>query len=212
MNNAEHELVAYLTDIKDRKIGFMDLKTDVPGWCIDIHLDARYDMLASECIFDDCTDAQSLLFLESFLAGELSVSWAVSEQLSKLLSKRGHLVSATMDRLLTTRDWSSIGNYLLFLSYLALRKDGADLAARLLDEVPEDGRDALFLACYKLESQMLDRKLMKKFAEWEAEGWTPGSTGELADLEQFIAKWLKLYPYSELEGVIRIYFIHRAVD
>ena len=93
MNPVERVLVSYLADIKSRKMGFIELRTDVTGWCADIHLDARFDLFTSECIFDDCTDGQAKLFLESFLMNGLSVSWSVSEQLSKLLSTRGHLVS-----------------------------------------------------------------------------------------------------------------------
>jgi len=210
MTPSEKTLVSYLTGIKDGKIGFIELRTDVDGWCADISLDARYDLFASECIFDDCNDTEAQMLLEAFLGNGLSVSWSVSEQLSKLLSKRGRLASGKIDPLLKTIDWSSVSNRQLFLSYLALRDDGAALADGLLDIVPEDARDGLFLACHKLSSETLDRKLMDRFVKWEADGWSPTSTGELYALEQFIAKWLDLYPLSDLEGVIRIYFRHIA--
>jgi hypothetical protein len=210
MNPAEQSLVSFLEEIKPRKIGFIDLRTDVHGWCADISLDARYELFSSECIFDDCTDAQAKTLLQAFLEKRLAVSWSVSEQLSKLLSKRGRLVSDTIDRLLETLDWTSCSAEQLFLSYLAVRPDGARWAARLLDEVREDFRDALLLACFRLNSEELDRKLMRKFMEWAAGNWDPAATGELYALEQFIAKWLRLYPYADLEGVIRVYFKHRA--
>jgi hypothetical protein len=204
MSPAEQALVSYLADIKPRKIGFIELRTDsaATGWCADIHLDARYDLFASECIFDDCNDSQAKLFLQSFLADGLNVSWSVSEQLSKLLSIRGRLVSGSIDPLLSTVDWSSISTRLLFLSYLALRQDGATLAMKLLDVVPDDGRDGLFLACYRIQSEALDRMLMEKFLEWNEDWGYP--------LEQFIAKWLRLYPYPDLERVIRLHFKGRA--
>jgi hypothetical protein len=212
MTPVEQTLVSYLSMIKHRKIGFMDLLTDVVGWCADISLDARYNLFTSECIFDDCNDTEARIFLAAFLADDLSVSWSVSEQLSKLLTKRGRLVSEIIDPMLQTVDWSSISCRLLFLSYLALRDDGAALASGLLDVVPEDGRDGLFLACHRICSEELDRKLMTKFMEWSEEQWSPCSTGEIYALEQFIAKWLKLYPFGDLEGVIRLYFEHRAED
>ena len=212
MNTSEQALVSYLAEIKPRKIGFIELQTDIAltGWCVDIHLDARYDLFASECIFDDCDDSQAKLFLESFLTDGLNVSWSVSEQLSKLLSTRGRLVSGIIDPLLSNLDWSSISTRLLFLSYLALREDGAALAIGLLDQVPDDGRDGLFLACHRLQSEDLDRKLMEKFVEWDARREPLQGTGALYALEQFIAKWLKLYPYSALERVIRLHFKYRA--
>jgi hypothetical protein len=209
MNQTERELVNYLTTVKDRKVGFMQLRTDVDGWCADISLDASYDPFTSKCIFDDCNDAQAKTLLTAFLTHRLSVSPSVSEQLSKLLSTRGRLVADVIDPLLKTLNWGTCSNHLLFLSYLALSQDGSELAQHLLDVVPEDGRDGLFLACYILHSEPLDRKLIEKFVEWDSESWDPGSTGELYALEQFIAKWLALYAYSDLERVIRIYFKHR---
>lgn len=210
MNQSERELVAYLTGLKGRKIGFMELHTDVPDSCAEIFLDARYRLFASECIFDDCTDAQAKLFLESFLANGLSVGWEVSLQLSKLLATRGQLVRQTIEPLLMTLDWGTYNIHLLYLSYLALiKEEGPALAGRMLDEVPEDGRDALFLACHRLQSEKLDSKLIEKFMEWGTGNWGPADTGELYALEQFIAKWLGLYPFRDLEGVIRLYFRHR---
>jgi hypothetical protein len=210
MNPAEQALVSYLAGIKPRKLGFIELRTNVDGWCADIYLDARYNLLTSECILDNCTDEQAKTFLAAFLADDLAVGWSVSEQLSKLLAVRGGLVSETIEPLLTTLDWNSCGAHQLFLSYLAVREDGAALAARLLDQVPQDARDGLFLACHRLKSEELDRKLIAKFVEWGAGRWDPGATGELYALEQFVAKWLGLYPYRDLEGVIRLYFKHRA--
>lgn len=210
MNASEKALVSYLAGIKEKKIGFMEFRTDVDGWCADISLDARYDLFRSECIFDDCSDKEAALLLDSFLKNDLSVGWSVSEQLCKLLSKRGQLVGKTMDRLLKTLDWYACSQHQLFLSYLAVKEDGASFAVRLLDQVPEDGRDGLFLACYILQSEELDRKLKEKFMKWGEGKWSPTSTGELRALENFIAKWLKRYSYADLEGVIRLYFKYRV--
>ena len=138
------------------------------------------------------------------------VSWSVAVQLSKLLSTRGRLVSEKIDPLLETTDWSSFSNHQLFLSYLALRDDGASLACELLDVVPEDARDGLFLACQRICSEELDSKLMGKFMKWSEEKCDPCSTGEIYALEQFIGKWLKLYEFGDLKGVIHLYFKHRA--
>ena len=209
MHPPEQALVSYLTGIKDRKIGFIELRTDLDGWCADISLDDRYNLFTSESIFDDCNDAQVKMFLGAFLTHGLSVSWSISEQLSKLLSSHGRLVTDTIEPLLTTLDWSSCGTHQLFLSYLAVQPDGAVSAQRLLDQVPEDCRDGLFLACHRLQSEELDRKLIAKFVEWGKGPWCPSSTGELYALEQFIAKWLKLYPYRDLESVVGLYFEHR---
>lgn len=210
MNSAEQALLSYLSEIKPRKIGFIELRTDVPGWCADFDLDARYNFFAPECIFDDGDDALAKILLRAFLNQELSVSWSVSEQLSKLLSTRGKLVSEVIEPILARVDWSCCSTNQLFLSYLTLQKDGAEFAGRLLNIVRDDFRDGLFLACHRLTSETLDRKLMAKFVGWEAEEDDLRNTGCIYALEQFIAKWLKLYPYKDLEAVIRLYFKYRA--
>ncbi|MCG3136634.1 MAG: hypothetical protein HJJLKODD_00469 [Phycisphaerae bacterium] len=213
MNSSEHALISCLQEIKPQKIGFIELHTDLEGFCADILLDARYDLFASECLFDECTDAQAKTFLTGFVNREFNVGYGVLEQLSKLLSIRGRLISESIDPLLMTLDWNDFGSHQLFLSYLTLRDDGAVWAARLLDEVPEDFRDGLFLACYKLHSEELDRKLMVKFLQWDQEGgWAPTATGEIYALEQFIGKWINQYDYHDLEQVIRVYFKYRAAQ
>lgn len=205
MNESEKELAAYLTEIKKRKIGFMELHVSESEPRVAFFLDARYDWFSTQCIFDDCDEAQAKLLLQSFLTHNLSVSWSVSEQLSKLLSVQGHLVGETVDQMLKASNYWR-GTQQLFLSYLALRPDGPELASRFLDEIEEDFRDGLLLACHRLNSEALDRKLMAKFLEWESGDWSPGSTGELYALEQFIAKWVNIYPIHELEVLVRIYF------
>jgi hypothetical protein len=209
MTAAEEEIVSYLKCIQPSKIGLMKVRTDEPKFAAVIaELDARYRLFTPECIFDDCTDEQAKSFLESFIQG-LSINWELSIELCKLLSRRGHLVAGTVEPLLASVDWINFTfNRQLLLSYLAVRKEGDTLAERLLDQVREDFRDGLLLACYRIESEMLDRKLMKKFLQWEAQDWSAGSTGELYALEQFIAKWLEDYPYAELEPVVRLYFKH----
>jgi hypothetical protein len=49
---------------------------------------------------------------------------------------------------------------------------------------------------------------MAKFVEWGAGGSDFAATGQVYALEQFIAKWLAIYPYCDLEAVIR--FISKA--
>ena len=209
MQPPERVLISYLSEIKDRHVGFLSL--DLDNGYISVVLDASFDLFALPCIFDDCSDAQARVFLEAFVQQKLNVTWELAIQLTKLLSKRGRLVSGLLDRLLISQDWSSYGSPLLLLSYLAVRDDGAALAIPLLDQVPEDGRDGLLLACHRLHSEALDRKLFWKFSEWGSGDWKPGGTGELHALEQFIVKWLKLYPYHDLEAVIRLFFKERDV-
>ena len=70
-------------------------------------------------------------------------------QLSWLLAERGMLVCARMGRIITKTDWSSYGSNGLLLAYLGSVKGADAQIRRLLDIVPEDGRDGLFVACWK---------------------------------------------------------------
>jgi hypothetical protein len=209
----KQRFLSYLESIKDETLGFMEISNIPEKHVFDVYLDASFEMFTSRGLFDAATDEQATFFLNSFLDQNFHCGWGLSEQLSKLLSVRGHLVAQRMtdlfDSLLQKQSW--VGTYQLFLSYLVLHPDGAKLAIQLLDQVDEDCRDGLFLACYRIDSEELDRKLIKKFQEWDADSysWGPGSTGELYALEQFVAKWLDRYSIAELEHPIRIYFKHR---
>jgi hypothetical protein len=80
---------------------------------------------------------------------------------------------------------------------------------QLLDVVGDDFRDGLFIACLRINSEELDRKLIRKFPEWEEEGAALHDTGNIYALQQFLTKWLKRYPYSDLEKVVKLYFRHK---
>ena len=208
-NAAETEMLAYLQEVRGKEIGFMDLRLHEHDVCVAMELDARFENLYEpKCVFDGCTDEQAKLFLDAFLDSSISMDWATSVQLCKLLSKRGRLVRNKIETILKTHQFVSCSQHVLFLSYLALAEDGATQALRFLDVAPEDGRDGLFLACYLLNTPELDRKLQEKFLQWEAEGWSPTCTGELQWLQQFICRWLGTYSFASLEEVIRVYFGH----
>jgi len=211
-NETEMDLIRFLKSVEnDPQSGILALRTDAPGLCIEVALDSRHDWLADSGLFDRCNDDLATRFLEAFVAGKLSVNFPIAMQLSKLLAKRGGLIRETIEPLLATPDWRSLSAPSLLLSYLALHGEGERIAMQLLDTVPEDCRDGLFLACYRRESEVLDRKLMQKFAAWDLEDWHPTATGEIVFLGGFIAKWLARYPFADLENVIRIYFRRRCV-
>lgn len=211
MTAAEEAIASYLKSIQPKRIGLLEVSTDEPEFTAVIaEFDGRYGLFSPDCIFDDCTDEQAKLFLESFIQG-LSINWELSIEICKLLSRRGHLVAEIVEPFLASVDWSCFTfNRQLLLSYLAVRPNGAVVAERLLDDVREDFRDGIFLACYRLNSEILDRKLMKKFTQWDAKGWSGSSTGERSALAHFIAKWLRIYPYPELESVVRLFFKHEV--
>src|SRR5690348_3982242 len=136
-DEVKEKFLSYLRPLKDRTLGFMEICDDPGKQVFDVFLDASFEMFTSRGLFDEATDEQAIYFLNAFLDRNFHCGWGLSEQLSKLLSVRGHLVAPRMtgvlDSLLPKESW--VGTYQLFLSYLALHPDGANLAIQLLDRV-----------------------------------------------------------------------------
>ena len=160
------------------------------------------------------SDGEAKILLSDFIAKRTKIGYGLSCELSRLLSERGHLVSRKMDRILEKTDWESYAAPQLLLSYLAVKPDGAEWAKKLLDIVPGDARDGLFLACWKIKDRELHSKLLGKFEEWftEDETWG-GGDGEGEWLGRFLSKWLTegTFTYARLEKCIRWHFRHMAL-
>ncbi|MBQ3747661.1 MAG: hypothetical protein II863_09680 [Kiritimatiellae bacterium] len=109
-----------------------------------------------------------------------------------------------MDRILARTDWRSDCSNGLLLSYLASMKGSDPLICRLLDEVGEDNRDGLFLACWFSSGKKVQTRLKRKFEEWITSDASWGSgTGEAWWLEAFLSKWTAegTFPYEELQSL-----------
>ena len=150
-------------------------------------------------IFSDVSADDAKILLNSFVELGCPTAFDLSLQLSRLLAENGRLVSQTMEKMFAKSGWplgGEIGNYLL-LSYLATMDDGANWAISLLDVVPEDARDGLFMACWKMDGLDVQEKLREKFSEWIAADpdWGLG-TGEGGWLSCFLAKWAKNETFS----------------
>lgn len=177
----------------------------------------EYDLLGdipiddSQWMLKDATESESEMILTDFVGTKTPCGWSLSCQMARLLSEKGYLVARKMDRILEKTDWQSCGELQLLLSYLAVRPDGAEWAKKLLDVVPNDARDGLFLACWKIQDRELHSKLLGKFEEWITadETWGCGD-GEDGWLGKFISKWLTegTFTYAQLEKCIRWHFKH----
>ncbi len=120
---------------------------------------------------------------------------------------------ARMGRIIAKTDWSSYGSNGLLLSYLGSVKGADAQIRRLLDIVPEDGRDGLFVACWKSQSARVQKKLLEKFERWIEDDPDFGSgTGEAAWLGAFLAKWMREgeFPYDRLESLVRWHLARQA--
>ena len=160
-------------------------------------------------VLKKATEKETKILLDDFVCNRTRIGFGLSCQLARLLSEKGWLVAKKMDRILEKTDWRRYGIPQLLLSYLAVKPDGAELAKKLLDVVPEDWRDGLFLACWKIKDKRLHAKLLRKFEEWftKDEAWG-GGTGEDGWLRRFISKWLTegTFTYARLEKCIRWHF------
>ena len=168
--------------------------------------------LAAPFIFDECSDDDAKLLLESFIDFQSLYQYDLAVQLSRLLARRGALVRGRMGRVLAKTDWSSYGSNGLLLSYLASRKGSDPLICRLLDTVGEDNRDGLFLACWYSSGKKVQKCLKRKFESWiESDDSWGGSTGEVWWLGAFLSKWTKeqTFSYEELQSLTQWYLEHQ---
>jgi hypothetical protein len=162
----------------------------------------------SRWVLKGATDREARFILSDFVGNKTCCGWALNCQMARLLSERGFLIAKRIDKIIEETDWSR-GVHSLLLAYLAVKPDGAILANKLLDIVPNDARDGLFLACWKIKDRKLQSKLLRKFEEWLTtdETWDCGD-GEGAWLGRFVSKWLTsgTFTYARLEKCIRWYF------
>ncbi len=176
--------------------------------CLDALADGRCEF-TEPFIFDECSDDDAKLLLESFIDYRALYQYDLAFQLSRLLARRGSLVRARMGRVLAKTDWRSYGSNGLLLSYLVSRKGSDSLIRHLLDAVCEDNRDGLFLACWHSSGKKVQKCLKRKFEEWIASdaSWG-GSTGEAWWLGAFLSKWTAegTFPYEQLQLLTQWHF------
>lgn len=144
-----------------------------------------------DCIFDECSDEFCKNLLLSFIKKEVDMGWCVSIELSKLLSKRGDLVSEVVEPVVTRPTELGFSDTFLFLSYFGNSTIWESNCISLLDVVPEDSRDGLFIACFKLNTSAIYKKLIAKFEEWLRDPDWKSSSGEFSSLNQFLKNGMK---------------------
>ena len=164
----------------------------------------------SNWVLKGATDGEARFILRDFVENKTYCGWSLNCQMARLLSERGLLIARKMDKIIENTDWSR-GRHTLLLSYLAVKPDGAEWAKRLLDIVPNDARDGLFLACWKIKDRKLQGKLLRKFKEWLTADATWGcGDGEGAWLKIFLGKWISedTFDYEKLKDLVVWHFLH----
>jgi len=203
---SQSRLTQVTLDVLTRRPGVSDLSTpdQAPGLWLDF--DGGPDYFDEECIYDSCSDTICRELLLDFLDCCTPTSWSVQLELSKLLSKRGFVVRERIEPILLNQ-----GDYIshyksLFLSYLAIMPKGEARVLQLLDSVPDDSRDGLFLACYRMSTESIFRRVVEKVREWHLEDgwWGHDGTGEAFKVLKVLEKCAALYPWVDCKDVLMI--------
>lgn len=215
MEDVQNHLFDTLEGIREETYGFLDLEIcdddEEMGGQICADLAANFGYFKRDRLFDVCSDKDARTFLLAFLRGELRICWSLSVEMARLLAHRGHLVKDEAEQVFQqTSDWNSMPRSLC-LTYLVQFEDGPERALQFVEqsrdeEVRESYRDGLFMACFQMESEALDKALASKFLEWDRYGEVNTATGGWAALGAFLSKWINLYPASTLEDLLRLYF------
>jgi hypothetical protein len=163
-----------------------------------------------ECIFDPVDDDLARWLLKEWLDGCGDVGWNINKEMSKFLAKRGHpvrdrvepIIRALCEHGLLGGEWTW-GRDQLLLSFLINMSDGEDLAIRALDRAPEDFRDGLFFASYRLNTPAIYEAMKGHVREWAKEIWCSG-TAEQGLVRRMVDRWDVTFPAGDHEDIRRI--------
>lgn len=146
--------------------------------------------LSRQGIFKECSE-EELTLLFSALIENKALCWDIALEIAKLLPEKGHLIEDKF----SIDDWDANNFYSfnqLLLAALGCDQKYESEIIKLLDAVPVDARDGLFMACEALNTPAIFCKLIEKFTLWiKADPDYGNGTGEGGYLEKFIALWQK---------------------
>lgn len=146
--------------------------------------------LEDEWLLKSITDEEAVFVLNRFLDGDTGCAYDMLCQFSRLLVEKGALIKTRLQCFYKDKDWSSYSAPQLTLSGLVHLPDAAMRIQELLNVVPEDCRDGLFLACWHLNDKEVTKQVLKKFEEWVADpDWSGAATGEAVWRRRFVGKF-----------------------
>lgn len=151
------------------------------------------------CIYDSVDDATACRLSNDWLDGKVQIGWNCNLELSKLLAKRGHLVRDRVENIVQQIMSGEVSFYSgLCLTFLPRMKDGEQLAIGLLEIAPDDLRDGLFHACYKLNTPLIYEAFKSSVRRWAAsdKNWGSG-TGEAWLVNRMVDRWDQTFPSGD---------------
>ena len=152
-------------------------------------------------IFKECSEDE-LTLLFSALIENKALYWDIALEIAKLLPEKGHLIKDELhlDECIAN---PFDGFNQLLLAFLGCDQIYENQIIALLDEIPEDARDGLFMACAKLDTSAIFCKLAEKFTEWITDDPDYGNgSGEGRYLDDFIMLWVKTQDAAQIEKFI----------
>lgn len=157
--------------------------------------------LGQQRIFKECSE-EELTLLFSALIEYKALHWDIALEIAKLLPEKGHLIEDKF----SIDDCAAnpfYGFNQLLLAALGSDQKYESEIIKLLDAVPDDARDGVFMACKALNTPAICRKLMEKFTQWIKNDPDYGiATCEGGYLENFIALWQKTQNDKSLDEFI----------
>lgn len=166
--------------------------------------------LGRDWLFEKASDDEAKILLEAFIANKLNVGPGLNCEMARLLTEKGTLVLLPLSKIIYETDWSSYGSPCLILAGLRFLPDMIQRTKMLLDIVPEDLRDGLFLSIWRADEQSLNCALLESFERWVSAPEWGGATGETEWLRRFLSKWIygDIFPYERMRNLIIWYFKH----
>ncbi len=145
----------------------------------------RYD----DCIFSDVSDEGAIALMRLFAERKVRMFWNLNLEFAKLLALKGNLLNRELFAVLENHADVRWSEYFLHQAFYGSSKQYEEKVLSLLDEAPEDGRDGIFIACYRLNTTRIHQKLVKCFRRWMQDAdWGVG-TGEYQALLRFMTLW-----------------------
>ena len=154
-------------------------------------------VLDKKSIFTECSDDELRLLFNAVIYRK-PLDFDIIREICKMLPEKGYLVQDKLEKIIFESEFDYSNHQMLF-AYLGSDKKYEAKTIELLDTVPADFRDGLFIACDRLNTPAITRKLFEKFTREITENNCYGAgTGEDAVLKQFIKKWERSLPVEDL--------------
>ena len=159
------------------------------------------------------TSEEAVFVLNRFLDDDTGCAHDLLCQFSRLLVDRGALIKPRLQCFYQDKDWSSYSAPQLTLSGLVHFPDAVTRIRELLDVVPEDCRDGLFLACWHCNDKRVQKKLLGKFKEWSRDPDWGGGTVEDCWLGRFLTMWTKesTFEWRSMNDVVKWAVCHNLM-